>query len=452
MITKKINKLLSFAEVSKLNASSGTEKGKYPFYSSSSVLSKRTDNPQYKEESIIIGTGGTANIHYSDIPFSTTSHCCVLHKKSDEVNIKYVYYYLLCNIYILEKGFKGVGLKNLSKTYIGNINISFPNLETQNKIITVLDRIHSLILQRKETIQILGELKDAIFWNMFGDPKTNTKNWNKKPLGSYISFMTSGSRGWAKYYTNNESSLFLRINNLGNNELKFDDIIFVNEPNNAESHRTKVQPKDVLLSITADIGRTAVIPHNFPKAFINQHICLLRLNEEINPYFLSSYLSSNGGKVLFKTYDAGVAKAGLNFNNIRSVEIFDIPIELQNEYEIIYHKIDSYKEYLLISSDLLENLFGSVSQKAFKGELLFDISIELDSMIDQIDLNRDDNDISVFSKDIVYLQNLVDKIQEQDFSTIAQYEKAKYILFRLLKNEEINQKYDKENKKIVLSP
>ncbi len=125
---------------------------------------------------------------------------------------------------------------------------------------------------------------------------------------------------------------------------------------------------------------------------------------------------------------------------------------MQNEYEIIYHKIDSYKEYLLISSDLLENLFGSVSQKAFKGELLFDISIELDSMIDQIDLNRDDNDISVFSKDIVYLQNLVDKIQEQDFSTISQYEKAKYILFRLLKNEEINQKYDKENKKIVLSP
>src|SRR5438876_1039059 len=127
-----------------------------------------------------------------------------------------------------------------------------------------------------------------------GDPVTNPKGWKTESLGNRIAFITSGSRGWAQYYTN-KGAMFLRIQNVGINQLLLDDLAFVQVPDTAEGRRTQVRGGDLLLSITADLGRTAVIPENFPEAYINQHLALLRL-KELNPVFLAGFISTPGGK------------------------------------------------------------------------------------------------------------------------------------------------------------
>ena len=105
-----------------------------------------------------------------------------------------------------------------------------------------------------------------------GDSKLR---WEVAELGSLLTFLTSGSRGWAGYYA--ESGVpFLRIQNVGRNRLMLDDLAFVRPPSTAEAARTSVQAGDVLLSITADLGRTAVVPQGLGKAYINQHLSILR--------------------------------------------------------------------------------------------------------------------------------------------------------------------------------
>jgi type I restriction enzyme S subunit len=160
-------------------------------------------------------------------------------------------------------------------------------------------------------------------------------DWPVKPLGDLLTFLTSGSRGWAKHYSDS-GSLFLRIQNVGRNKMLLDDVAFVSSPDTAEARRTLVQPGDVLLSITADLGRTGVVPEGLGTAYINQHLAILRV-AGVHPPFLSAYLASpEGQKQIFGRNRAAV-KAGLNFEDVRS---FLIPIPPLAEQRRIAEVLD----------------------------------------------------------------------------------------------------------------
>ena len=81
-------------------------------------------------------------------------------------------------------------------------------------------------------------------------------------------FVTSGSRGWAKYYAD-KGALFLRMGNLDHASISLDltDIQRVDPPEGAEGTRTKVERGDILISITADVGMTGLVPSTLEKAF-----------------------------------------------------------------------------------------------------------------------------------------------------------------------------------------
>ena len=89
--------------------------------------------------------------------------------------MEYLYYYLRTNISILENGFKGAGLKHISKEYLSEIQIPLPSLEEQKSIITKLDKLIELIDLKTEAIRKTEELTKSVFLEMFGDPAVNEK-------------------------------------------------------------------------------------------------------------------------------------------------------------------------------------------------------------------------------------------------------------------------------------
>jgi hypothetical protein len=145
---KTLGEIITFLPKSKRQASYGKKDGLYPFYTSSQKCNKQCDNCDYEEECLIVGTGGNANIKYSN-KFSCSTDNFII-KINKENSVKYLYYYLLHNIEILEKGFIGVGLKHISKEYIINIKIPLPSLERQNEIVTHLDFIYETRIKQLE--------------------------------------------------------------------------------------------------------------------------------------------------------------------------------------------------------------------------------------------------------------------------------------------------------------
>ena len=237
---------------------------------------------------------------------------------------------------------------------IEEIEIPLPPLDEQRRIATILDKADAIRQKRQESIRLTEEFLRSTFLDMFGDPVMNPRNWKVEALGTVIGFMTSGSRGWAQYYSKS-GARFLRIQNVGKNKLLLDDVAYVLPPDNAETIRTKVEAGDILLSITADLGRSAVIPDGFGDAYINQHLALLRVKKG-SPLYYSAFIASEGGQRQIAALNKGGVKAGLNFNDVRALQIPIPPAQMQEKWALIYkqHPAFLYQEPSQFSPGFLQ--------------------------------------------------------------------------------------------------
>ena len=262
----------------------------------------------------------------------------------------------------------GATMKHIIKSDFENITISLPDLNEQKRISNMLLKIENLIKMRKNQIQHYDTLTKSLFVEMFGDTVINPLGWEEHKLEEYIDFLTSGSRGWAKYFVNEENELFLTIKNVKNNKIVLDDIQYIKAPKNKEAERTKVKCGDLLISITADLGRTGVIDKDISSrgAYINQHLSLVRLDQNrINPQYISYYLETDAGKRQFCSKNQNGVKAGLNFDAIKSLNIIVPPIELQDDFVKNIYFIDKHKSVVQKSLDETQILFDSLMQKYF---------------------------------------------------------------------------------------
>ena len=264
-----------------------------------------------------------------------------------KINIRYLAYVLLFSQPRLNALANSAVVPIVNKTQLGNFKVKInPNLESQGKIVSILDKIAKIIKKQTKEIEHLDELIKARFVEMFGDPVLNSKKYPEKALENYINFITSGSRGWAKYLTPKGKAWFLTIKNVKNSHIVINNIQSVEPPDSKEAQRTKVKEGDLLISITADLGRTGVVSSDIAShgTYINQHLTCIRLNTEfINPVYASYFLETVAGKRQFNSKNQNGVKAGLSFDAIKSLKIIIPPIKRQNSFVSFVEQVDKSK-------------------------------------------------------------------------------------------------------------
>ena len=287
----------------------------------------------------------------------------------DCVSRDYLFYFLRTpeTVDMATSRCSGANLPRLSPRQLASFQVPLPPLAEQKRIAGILDATDALRAKRREALVQLDTLLQSTFLDMFGDPVTNPKEWEVISVGDKIDFLTSGSRGWAKYYAD-DGDTFIRIQNLKDGHLDLGDIAFVNAPESAEARRTRVQPGDVLLSITADLGRTAVVPDGIAKAHINQHLAILRFTN-LNPVFVSHQLASKGGQAQFERLNREGVKAGLTFNDVKRIRLTNPPPDLQHDFAAIVESIENQKASQRAHLAELDTLFASLQSRAFRGDL-----------------------------------------------------------------------------------
>ena len=140
----------------------------------------------------------------------------------------------------------------------------------------------------------------------------------KKTIREMSSVVTSGSRGWAQYYSDHGAE-FVRIGNLTRDRIRIDlsDIQYVDLPDGAEGKRTQLQPNDVLVSITADLGSIGLVPEDIGEAYVNQHIAMIRFLYPAQGELMAWYLRSDYGQKELLKNKRGGGKLGLGLDDIR---------------------------------------------------------------------------------------------------------------------------------------
>ena len=248
------------------------------------------------------------------------------------------------------------------------MKIPCPPVREQSYAIDLLDKANALIRQRKQQLKILDDLVKARFVEMFGDPKLNPKSYPECQLMEHIEFLTSGSRGWAQYCSDDGNEWFITIKNVKNCHISVDNMQPINAPNNAEAKRTKMQVGDLLISITADLGRTGVVTKEIAEhgAYINQHLTCVRLNKDIlNPWYVAFFMESPAGKEQFASKNQSAVKAGLNFNSINSLRLFVPPMIDQMAFVEFVEQTDKSKVAVQKALEEAQLLFDSLMQDYF---------------------------------------------------------------------------------------
>jgi type I restriction-modification system DNA methylase subunit/restriction endonuclease S subunit len=302
VVVKTVGEICKFLPKSKRQASYGEKQGEYPFYTSSQNCNKYCNEYDYEDECLIIGTGGNANIKHSS-KFSCSTDNFVI--KIIGQSTKYIYYYLLINIEVLQKGFVGVGIQHISKEYINNIKIPIPSLERQQEIVKYLDFIYEKANKTSNgKIAELNQLNEFCLSNqkIFGENVMKTLGEVcKVNQGTYIKTDMKIQGEYPVYGGGNVSYYINQYN-------REDEIIVAKD------------------GVSADCVR-----YEKNKFFLNHHGWTIICKDEISKKYMFYYLQLIQPELL--SIAKGTAQLGINQENFYKLKI-PVP-SLQRQKEIV---------------------------------------------------------------------------------------------------------------------
>jgi type I restriction enzyme S subunit len=156
------------------------------------------------------------------------------------------------------------------------------------------------------------------------------KNWVSTTSGEVCDYITSGSRDWKSFYSDC-GALFVRTQDINQDRLDLSDVAHVDLPAKVEGKRSRIQPGDLLVTITgANVGKVALVPEEIPEAYVSQSVGLMRLKDKRHGPYLHYYLQSDqtGRKqVLNLVY--GIGRPVLSLQNLRDVPVALPPLPEQ---------------------------------------------------------------------------------------------------------------------------
>ena len=291
----------------------------------------------FKEIPAILFGDHTRVIKYVDEPFFLGADGVkVLRGKEKNANYKYLYY-ALKNIKIPNTGY------NRHFKWLKEAKLRYPDNNTQEKIVNILDELTYIIQKRNEEIKLLDNLIKARFIEMFGDPIINTKKWDECTIGELT---TDVRYGTSKPSVNGGKYPYLRMNNLtSNGGLDLSDLKYI-DVSDDEKEKCVVRKGDVLFNRTNSIdlvGKTAMFNLN-EEMIIAGYIIRIRLNNRLLPEILSYYMNSSALKKLLRKMAKGaVNQANINAQELQSIKVYVPDLELQKEFISFVQQVDKSK-------------------------------------------------------------------------------------------------------------
>ncbi len=343
------------------------ENGKYPIIDQGQdFICGYTDNENavnFEDIPLIIFGDHTKVFKYIDFPIAIGADGVkALMVDSSIAETKFIYYYLK-SLRLHDAGY------SRHFKYLKAKKIPLPkSIDDQIKIANLLSQVETLIAKREESINLLDELLKSTFLDMFGDPVLNGKGWEMNFMKDITKKITDGTHksppmsdtGY-KYIT----AKHIKKNNIidfDSNptyiEKKYHDEIF---------SRCNPQLGDILyIKDGATTGIACINKINEEFSLLSS-VALLKPNKKINNYYLLYFLNIAKKKLIENM--AGGAIKRLTLKKIKLIKVPLPPKPLQDKFATIVQQVEESKKRYHESLNQLHQLFGSLSQRAFKGEL-----------------------------------------------------------------------------------
>ncbi len=250
------------------------------------------------------------------------------------------------------------------------IEIPLPPLEEQRRITAILDKADAVRRKRKEAIALTEELLRSAFLEMFGDPITNPKGWEVRPLIQLIDPKRPITYGILKPGPDIPSGIpYVRVVEMKNGTVD-SSIVRRTTPEIAKQYsRSTLISRDLLLSIRGHVGRLAITPSDLNGANITQDTARLAVGNLLTTEFLFALLDSHQMQNWMKQRIKGAGVQGINLGDVKEIPTPIPSMFLQEKFSAIFRKIRVQQERDRDREYNMDNLFNSLLQRAFRGEL-----------------------------------------------------------------------------------
>lgn len=283
----------------------------------------------------------------------------------------YLAHYLRSNQFVnwVSEQVAGAKMPRVSMKVFWDHEIPLPPLAEQKRIAAILDKADGLRRKRQQAIDLADQFLRSVFLDMFGDPVTNPKGWKVEPLRQSIVHANNGlSR--RRHTETNVGDIVLRLQ-----DVQYEGICYGKELNRIaleeiEKSRFGLHIGDILfIRVNGNpeyVGRSAVFEGYSEAVFHNDHLIRIKLAKDLEPRFLCFLFNHKSGrKVISSQVKTSAGQHTISQGGIENLNIYRPPIQLQNKFVEIQKKVLSVN---FDTSDVHE-LFNSLSQKAFSGEL-----------------------------------------------------------------------------------
>ncbi len=365
--TARLGDLYGFLPKATQKASDGAEVGRFPFYTSSPKQTKWTDTPHFDAEALVFATGGAAAVHHAAVPFSTSSDCLVAApRRADVVHPRFSYHYLKWNIGALEAGFRGAGLRHVSKGFIEELPLPLLPLSEQRRIAGILDKAAALRALRVAAYSRLDTLTQSIFLDMFGDPVRNDKAW---PLGT-ISSLCDLVRGSSPRPQGDPRFFGGPVPRLMVADITRDGWLVTPRIDSLTIDGAKrsrpVPAGTVVMAVSGNIGLVSQLAidacvHDGFVAFTN-----LR-RDRCEPEYLLALLHYS--KALHEKNKAGAIFTNLTTTDVKAMRLPLPPRTLQQEFLRRLMSLNALRAAQLRAGADLDTLLAALQHRAFRGDL-----------------------------------------------------------------------------------
>lgn len=349
-------------------ASFGSLEGRFPFFTSSQEVSKKTDMPDCAGPALVFGTGGAASLHFVDGPFSATNDCYVAVPKSGcREDARFHYFFLRQNIHLIEDGFRGAGLKHVSKRHLEKLPILAEININRRRVNLILEKADKIREARKNALGMVDDLIKSEFVNRFGYPQTNDRNLPLAPIRALGSVVTGNTPPRKNLENYGDAIEWIKSDN-------------INTPSHfltaAEEGLSEVGKK---IARTAPAGSTLVTCiAGSPSVIGNAALAdrAVSFNQQINavipfantdPHFL--YTQFLVGKSLVQAQSTNSMKGMVSKGKFQEIQFLAPSCEEQQDFGRFFSKVVDMMKRLEESSTESEVLFASLAQRAFSGEL-----------------------------------------------------------------------------------
>lgn len=329
-----------------------------------------------ERENILIvkdgATTGKVSFVSDEFPFdkaAVNEHVFLLKIDKSKAYPRFAFHYLKCPQGQREimRDFRGSTVGGISRGFVEFVKFELPCLPDQLHIANLLSKAERLMAQRKESIRLLDEFLKSTFLEMFGSGKTNIKGFPIVMIEDISKEIKDGPHVSPKY---SETGIpIFSSRNIKPGALVVEEVKYVSEEMYHElTKRFKPQRNDILVTKGGTTGYAKVVDFDYPFC-IWVHIAAIRTNNKIIPLYLEHYINSDYGYYQTQKNTKGAANRDLGLKKIAKIELPLPPIELQTQFAQIVEKTEALKSQYQQSLQELENLYGSMSQRAFRGEM-----------------------------------------------------------------------------------